>query len=197
MFRVYVNGNAVKKVYQSSRSSCAVGTIALFVLFLAASAPHRVHHFFADFQLTQAARKVPAGAPALASPRKHELGTERHAKAPSAEIHRHDDGAIHVQRSTELRRHTQPSQSSGAPDHDSLIPEASHANAPRDDAHHDNSAQTDCVMQSVAQNSHLTPIQAIEIVFPELEVEAHPDLMTARRSHFNPSPFSQRAPPSA
>jgi hypothetical protein len=52
-------------------------------------------------------------------------------------------------------------------------------------------------MQSVAQNSHLTAFQPIEIALVELEQEAHLERWTASGSHFNPSPFSQRAPPCA
>jgi hypothetical protein len=118
------------------------------------------------------------------------------ARPPAAVQHRHGDGTLHVHHSTPER----PSNSAPSSDtsrRDDAVPETSHANAPRDDAHHEPGAQTDCVTQSVAQNSHLTPLQTIEMALPEVSRGARPERFRAWVFSFDPSPFSQRAPPGA
>jgi hypothetical protein len=127
----------VRSLVLNLRSSCAVGIVSLFVLFLVASAPHRVHHFF---------EKLPF---------------------PVAETHSH----AHDHPTSDT------SQSHGQ-DHESRQPQ-----------------QSDCAMQSVAQNSHVSSAQLIEIAFLEISSAQKADHRVVISTSFNPSPFSQRAPP--
>jgi hypothetical protein len=46
----------VKYVTSHLRSACAIGSVSFFILFLAASQPHRVHHLFENLY---APAKVP------------------------------------------------------------------------------------------------------------------------------------------
>jgi len=124
------------------RSSCAVGIVSLFVVFLAASAPHRVHHFF---------EKLPFP---VADTRSH------------AHDHHHDQVGDKGHSHGHERESSEPQQA-------------------------------DCVMQSVVQQSHLSSVQLIEVPFLEVSSvpkAAHRVIISAS---FNPSPFSQRAPPAA
>jgi hypothetical protein len=57
--------------------------------------------------------------------------------------------------------------------------------------------QSDCLVQSVAYNSHLSQIQQLDILFLEIVIEGHPVRRIVSLSHYNLSPLSQRAPPSA
>jgi hypothetical protein len=59
------------------------------------------------------------------------------------------------------------------------------------------SAKADCMAQAVAQNSHITPAQATEVDYLELESKTQPAVTLSWHYHFSPSPFSQRAPPRA
>ena len=118
---------------------CALGIVSLFVLFLTASAPHRVHHFFEQPQFPVAD--------------KHSHG------------HDHDTaGAADRQ----------------AADHDSPKPQHS-----------------DCAIQSLAQNSHVSSVQLIEVPFLEIALAHKPDPKIVASSYFDAAPFSQRAPPAA
>jgi hypothetical protein len=145
----------VKIISRHLRSTCSLGIIASFVVFLAASAPHRVHHLFENL------------------PKPH--GQDRHAR-PSTQSDATDD------------THT---------DHqaDEHSADPSHADAPHDDQNHDRTAQTACLLQSAAQHSHLSSAQLVEIAFLSIESEGRPDDPSFWISSFNPSPFSQRAPP--
>jgi hypothetical protein len=53
------------------------------------------------------------------------------------------------------------------------------------------------VAQAVAQHSHITPAQATEFGYLELESKPQPAVTLSWHYHFSPSPFSQRAPPRA
>jgi ABC-type Zn2+ transport system substrate-binding protein/surface adhesin len=70
-----------------------------------------------------------------------------------------------------------------------------HANAPKRDAHHDNSARTDCVVQAAAQQAQLAPLQSAQIVFFGTAFALRLDIRPVNLTPFDPSPFSQRAPP--
>jgi hypothetical protein len=145
----------VKKIDYNFRSTCSLGVISSFVLFLAASAPHRVHHLF-----------------------------ENLAKTHSQDHHAHPSIQLGI---------------TSAVDHDAdddeYSGEPAHAGTTHDDQNHDGTAQTVCVLQSAAQHSHLFNAQLVEIAFLGIETEEHPDRSAFRLSPFNPSPFSQRAPP--
>ena len=137
------------------RSTCSLGIISCFVLFLAASAPHRVHHLFENL------------------PKPH--GQDRHTHPPSqsdATDHSHSDHRADAHSADPL-----------------------HADAPHDDQNHDGTAQTVCLLQSAAQHSHLSTAQAVSIVFLKVEFEEQLYRLPLWLSPFNPSPFSQRAPP--
>ena len=56
---------------------------------------------------------------------------------------------------------------------------------------------SDCAMQSVAQNSHISSVQLIEVPFLEIALAHKPDPRIVASSFFDASPFSQRAPPAA
>ena len=43
---MYTNYSPLKKARSDFRSICSLGIVSLFLFFLAASAPHRVHHIF-------------------------------------------------------------------------------------------------------------------------------------------------------
>jgi hypothetical protein len=113
---------------------------AAFVFFLAASAPHRVHHFFEQF-------------PAPAEQRVALAHTHEHA---ADEQHGHHN------------------------DHNPLPKQ-----------------QNDCVVLTVAQNAHASLVQPFTFTTAAsaLARRAAPAIVIA--SSFNPSPFSQRAPPQA
>ena len=70
-----------------------------------------------------------------------------------------------------------------------------HADAPHDDQNHEGTAQTVCLLQSAAQHSHLSTAQPVSIVFLKVEFKEQLYRLPLRLSPFNPSPFSQRAPP--
>ena len=56
---------------------------------------------------------------------------------------------------------------------------------------------SDCAVQSVAQNTHLSSVQLIEVPFLEISLTRIADPKVIASTSFNPSPFSQRAPPTA
>ena len=128
----------MRTVFRNCRSICAVGIISLFVLFLTASAPHRVHHIF-----------------------------EQPPPVAQKHFHGHDHEANDKDHS---RGH----------DHDSPKPQHS-----------------DCALQSVAQNTHISYAQLIEVPFLEIAHVRNPDRRIVASSFFDASPFSQRAPPAA
>jgi hypothetical protein len=148
-------GEAVKIIFGQLRSACALGVISCFVLFLTASAPHRVHHLFENL------------------PKPH--GSDHHAHSS-------------IQSGT-----------TSAVDHETNAHEYSadplHADAPHDDQNHDRTAQTVCLLQSAAQHSHFSTASLLEIAFLKVEFGEQPIPSSLPLLHFNPSPFSQRAPP--
>jgi hypothetical protein len=129
----------VGKAFCNIRSICTVGIVSLFVLFLTASTPHRVHHFFEKVSL------------------------------PKAENHSH---AHHHHAADKGHDH--------GDDRESPPPQ-----------------QSDCAMQSAAQNGHLASVQFIEVPFLQISLARNPDRGVIATKSFNPSPFSQRAPPAA
>lgn len=205
----------LRTVVRNVRSVCAVAVISLFVLFLTASAPHRVHHLFENLShsakvLEQQAFHDPADIHPLAVS-KLDTGARKHAHQvhhptknghdrrghkhhyghfSSADNHKYSHGDWHDRK---------PEYPIGraSPDHGdtplSGIPLS--ANPPRDDGHHDTSAQTVCLLQSAAQHSHIARAQLVPIPFFRPESQERTDHSLLGFSTFNPSPFSQRAPP--
>ena len=110
------------------------------MLFLTASAPHRIHHFFEQPPLPLAQKHFHAH-------EEHDTGDKNHSQGD-------DQGA----------------------------PKPQH---------------TDCTVQSVAQNTHISPVQLIEVPFLEIALAHNPDHVIVASSFFDASPFSQRAPPAA
>ena len=144
----------MKKIDYNFRTSCALGIISCFVLFLTASAPHRVHHLFENL------------------PKTHDQDDHAHPSIQSV--------------------------TTSAVDHDADDDEHSapaHAGATHDDQNHDGTAQTVCLLQNAGQHSHLSNAQLVEMTFLSIQSEERPDGSSFLLSRFNPSPFSQSAPP--
>jgi hypothetical protein len=59
------------------------------------------------------------------------------------------------------------------------------------------SAKSDCVALSIAQNSHLSFYQSLEIAYHPLKIKAQADPPVIAAYHLSRSPSSQRAPPPA
>ena len=194
------------------RAGCSIGIISCFVLFLTASAPHRVHHLFEnlpypgeDNQEETLALSLPALAvekpddPGHFSDHYHPANEIRHGQGhhghkhsgrDTHHRHHHDDGKKTEPQSQTIKNDT-------GHDHSPLSAAPLHANAPEDDAHHDNSAQTVCLLQSAAQHSHFSTSQSVIVAFLRSESEERTEVILHRLSLFNPAPFSQRAPPRA
>lgn len=130
----------LRSTTMASRRGLFLSVAAAFVSFLAASAPHRVHHFFEQF-------------PAPAEQR-----------VAHAHTHQHGDGERHSHN-----------------DHHNPKPKQ----------------QNDCVVLSVAQNAHASVVQAFGFTVVASAVARCGESAVITVSSFNPSPFSQRAPPQA
>jgi hypothetical protein len=130
------------------RPALALSTVWFFVLLLASSAPHRVHHLFENLPSSQQ--------------------NGHHAETRSAAaVDGHEHGHDH---------------------------HGGHDNS-KDSS--DRSPKTDCVAQTVAQNSLFAQSETIEITYLEAASETQPPVILAWHYHFSSSPFSQRAPPRA
>lgn len=128
-----------RKTVSSTIRGLYIGIVTVFGLFLASSAPHRVHHFF---------ERLPAA----------------EYSAAAGHGHDHAEGAEH-----------------GGGDHQERP----------------NSQSTDCLVFSVAQNSHASLVQPFAIFAVEHAIALQGDQAISESRSFNPSPFSQRAPPLA
>jgi hypothetical protein len=153
--------NPVRKFNTNFHAYCAVGTVSLFVLFLIASAPHRVHHLLENLPLREGL---------------------------AAQAHHHDD---------EEHRGTLTTRNQLAAHHGDHAEQGSqplHTNRADRDARHDNSTQTDCVVQTVTQHSQLAPVQSLGMIFVGIECAAYQLPAFEHVLHFSSAPFSQRAP---
>ena len=88
-----------------------------------------------------------------------------------------------------IHRHSHPG------DHSEHDPLPLHANAPKRDTQHDKSTQTECLIQTVAQNSHLTRVPIVTVTFLGIECAANHQQAFEPSFYFNAAPLSQRAPP--
>lgn len=180
------------------RSLCALITISLWVHFLAASAPHRVHHLLENLprrepapnQRLDKAKPIEPGRLLAAGPAKTQAKPSR---AHHHRSHRHD-GHSHTHAHHHGHGH---SPVTGAVTNNVTDTAAApmQTGAPRRDAHHDSSAQNDCLVQAAAQHTHFGQVACAEIVAADtaqLDGLAKQDFTFA---YFDPSPFSQRAPP--
>jgi cytidylate kinase len=118
-----------------------LGVAAAFWFFLAASAPHRVHHFFEQFP----------------APGKQQTAHDH--------IHQYADGEHHRHDGHDRQRGQRPSQ------------------------------QNDCVVLAVVQNAQASIVESFSFAVLESAVARGIERPAAIPSSFNPSPFSQRAPP--
>ena len=143
----------MKTVLRDPRAICSLGSASFFVLLLAASAPHRVHHLFENYRGLN-----------------HIHPSSRSGATSAVDDHTH--------------RHGHPV--------DPL-----HAGTTHNDKNHGDTAQTVCLLQSVSQHSHLSIVSLVEIPFLSTESDERSGRLFLRLSPFNPSPFSQRAPPEA
>jgi hypothetical protein len=197
--------NSKKKIFVNPSSFCAISIVSLFVLFLTASTPHRVHHLFENLSYSgEVSQKqtqpltlttfAPAGRSGFQNYLSGHPGHRHHGHHPREHLgggnnHPQDPAAQHLQPQAQTA-HVSPDQKYSPA---SEVPRA--ANDPHDDAHHDNSAQTVCLLQSAAQHSYLFAVQLLDISFRGHESQERPDPSLLTFSTFNPAPFSQRAPP--
>jgi hypothetical protein len=164
-----------KKSRVTCRSIISLGMISLLVLFLAASQPHRVHHLFEN--LPESGNSLQKNPPEAA--RAHPA----HHPGP------HDHGSHSHHAPDSRTAHAASPEDAASP---------LHAHTPRQDAHNDGgAAQTECLLQSVAQNSHLNPVHLAAAAVVGIDGERVADRPAVPFHLFNPSPFSQRAPPPA
>jgi hypothetical protein len=197
----------VKSCSTYLRSSCALGIVSLFVLFLISSAPHRVHHLLENVpapksEQSRVAVLSIAAAPAPQDSAARSADSQAHSSAPkravhdhSSHSHRHRHGHSHSHSHTHAAASVQ-TQTAAAVD-PSFTAEPRHANAPKRDAHHDGSARTDCIVQAAAQQAQVAPLQSAQIVFLDTEFALRLAVRTVNFTPFDPSPLSQRAPPQA
>jgi hypothetical protein len=175
------NDNRVVKVITTAdtfRSYCALITVAVFVTFVIASAPHRVHHLLENLPAPSRSHSDALSATTKAHTPGHDDGTHDHGDSH----HTHDHGN-HVARSDNRAEENH------------LDVDPLHADAPKRDAHHDNSAQSDCVMQAAAQHAHALVIHGLETGCVGVESAGHSNHRRIWLINYNPAPFSQRAPP--
>jgi hypothetical protein len=144
----------VKKANFSFRSSCALGIVSLFVYFLAASAPHRVHHLLEDLQF----------------PADPEHGFQTASQLTTSE---HNDAYGDTNQANAREQ----------------------AGSSEQDRHHDTAPMTDCVLQSAANNSHLSPSQPLALTYQKILLMPPAGMTAISFINFSPAPCSQRAPP--
>ena len=180
------------------RSLCALITISFWVHFLAASAPHRVHHLLEnlprrDLAPNQGLDKAKSTETVI----RQAAGPAKRQAKPSRAHHHRDhghDGHTHTHAHQHDHRHT-PVTAVATINETDTAAAPMQTGAPRRDAHHDSSAQNDCLVQAAAQHTHIGQVACAEIVATDtaqLDGLAQQDFTFA---YFDPSPFSQRAPP--
>jgi hypothetical protein len=72
-----------------------------------------------------------------------------------------------------------------------------HHSSPGSSDRGQSSTKSDCVVQTVAQNSHLSFYQPLEIAYYRAEIKAQADSPVSAPYQVSRSPSSQRAPPQA
>jgi hypothetical protein len=203
----------MKAINNISRALCCLGTAIFFLSFLAASAPHRVHHLLENLPPPKTANRD-LRATSLSSPRDHsgasQPSSESQARSAAHDPTAHDRSSHphhHGKKSTPLHSHSHshahhshrhdpaPVQTTNAVAPSQPESEPLHANAPKRDAHHDNSAQTDCIVQAAAQHGQFAPVQNVEIAFLKSQFDLRFAAQSVAFTAFDPAPFSQRAPP--
>jgi ABC-type Zn2+ transport system substrate-binding protein/surface adhesin len=186
----------------------------VFLAFLAASVPHRVHHLLEHLPLpktnsheVRALSLYSAPNPPAAVDRSAE--SDAQSSAHDHEDHDHSSNHHHRKKTGDHRDHSHshaqhthsrassPTQSENVAEPNQTDPEPLHANAPERDAHHNKSARTDCIIQAAAQHAQVGPMQSAPFVFLGDEFDFHFAVQSVNFIAFDPSPLSQRAPPRA
>lgn len=198
-----------------ARSVCAVGIIFVSVVFLTASAPHRVHHLFENLPTPRSpgSELRPPTVAVKGNPHQGHAGhAHRHALPAGRSHNNHDygqppagpseqEGRYNHQADLHEPAHHENAASASQLDHLSEEQEREaepiHADVPKRDAHHDTTAQTDCLMQSAAHHSQLVPADCTGITVFEILFGGHSLQKFTSPPSFNSSPFSQRAPPAS
>ncbi|MPZ78013.1 MAG: hypothetical protein GEU77_16005 [Deltaproteobacteria bacterium] len=96
----------------------------------------------------------------------------------SATQHYHDNDGTPVVATAQAHEHSRHDDDHGDKHEDGEDPHGS-----------DGSAQSDCVAQAVAQSSHLSPIESVDVAYLGFGIEARPDLPIASYNVFTLSPF--------
>jgi hypothetical protein len=157
------------------RSVYTIATVRVFLTFLTASAPHRVHHLLENLPLTS--RPLGDG---VSPATHHDHGIHGHQHSQLTHHHGHSLGQT---------------ENGSKPDDSNVEP--LHANTSKRDAHHDHAEQTNCVIQTAAQHAQFAPVECAEVTFLSYEFAHRRASQSVDFSCFDPSPFSQRAPPGA
>jgi hypothetical protein len=203
----------VKKRDRTLRSAWAAGIVGVFVLFLTMSAPHRVHHLLEDLSAPKTEGGEdhnPSRSPA--PNHQHEISQSLDLKAPNDshghfshapdhdkkskhDHHHHSHSHKHFHQTHGHKADLAPAESGAGSERAEVLP--FHANTPKNDAHHDDSAKTVCIVQAAAQHAHLAPAECGAVLFLVRESASRQSRADLNQALFNPSPFSQRAPPKA
>jgi hypothetical protein len=222
MRRLNKANNSRKRIFVNPASICAINIVSLFVLFLTASQPHRVHHLFDNRPLAgevpEAWKGESGGDYARSSTAinqivdagDHSRRARHKAKNLASDNYQNQDHRDHSHHevsshhSNHLHDHSEryhdraqyrTGYASCHHEHTRASGVPLNANTPNDDARHDNSSQTICLLHNAAQHSHISTAHLLEISFLGFESQPRADPPFLSLSTFNLSPFSQRAPP--
>jgi hypothetical protein len=169
------------------RSASAISTIIFWLTFLVASAPHRVHHLLED--LAPSPSQSPTQWTASPANALEQTAIETQHKHNGKHAHRHSHARANPEsqgRVSSPATNKESSRSAAPP---------LHANAPKQDANHNNHVGNDCVVQSLAKQSQLDQPHCPVTVASNLGSSF--DVLPPRTIPFSfvLAPFSQRAPP--
>jgi hypothetical protein len=162
------------------RSVNALVICAVFVLFLAASAPHRVHHLLEHLPWSFDTGAAPVEVTLIDTvnhnyrPHDHSHHTHGSGTSPTADVGAHHDVDDQVDQS--------------------VTPEQAHPSQP-DQTHDGASSANDCFVQSIANQAHLSLSQPFAFTYETVFFEPPVRRSEVSFANFNPAPFSQRAPP--
>jgi len=180
------------------RSLCALITISLWVYFLAASAPHRVHHLLENLPRRGLLPPEEPNKTSTTQPRVIHVNDDAEKKAKPSSAHDHrdhgHDGHTHTHAHQHDHRHTPVTAVATINETDTAAAPIQ-TGAPRRDAHHGSSAQNDCLVQAAAQHTHFGQTACAEIDATNTARLDGLDQQDSTFANFDPSPFSQRAPP--
>lgn len=183
----------------SHNKSCALASAIFFLMFLVASAPHRVHHLLEQLPSRP---EVPAAdsavvdepAPSQFAANAKEISGHDHIAHPHGHAHHHHH---HHHRAPAP---AEPAQKTARPaktviERQGSESEPSNASAPRQDGHHAPSAQNDCFVLAAAQNSHLAKSSCIASATREISRSYDLDPLDCKYSESGHATAAPRAPP--